>query len=192
MGHAISFGVAGKKSDILSQCKEYAFNNVDRGENRYGDYHGNVTICESHPICKDYEDAVETIRRMARDTFYHDFAVRFYDTDSVTTSKKIQTQEARYKDSCAKAQAYENAHSVKNHKSSQIGCKKCGSKITISYLKREICPVCGSDLRAEYILEKLSTYAKEQKEIQAKIREEKQKAASKAPVKWCYKVEVHT
>ena len=192
MGHSICYSVAAKKSEILPRCEEYAFHNTDRGENASGSYHGNMTIRENHPICKDYDDAVETIKRMAKGTFYHDFAVRFYDTDAVKPSKKVEVLENRYSESRKKAAAYSDAHSVTNHKSSQIGCKACGSKLTIKYLTREKCPVCGSDLRAEYILKKLSDYEKEQKDILTKIREEKQKAIAKAPVKWCFKVEVHS
>ncbi len=192
MGHAFSYLVADKRSEIIPEAENYAFRNVNREENPSGSYHGNMTICDSHPICKDYEDAVQTIRKMAEDTYYHDFAVRFYDTDKVKMSKKAESLKKRLDELRGKYYEYEQVHSIAKHQSAQIGCKNCGSKLTISYLKNERCPVCGKDLRAEYILERLNKYREDEKELSNQIRKEAHKAASKAPVRWCFKVEVHT
>ena len=192
MSHTISYLVANKKEDILSGCREFAYCHVDRMENPSGSYHGNMKICEKIPICKDYDDAVETLEKMAEGTFYQDFAVRFYDTSMAKKTKKAENLEKKYHEMTEKEAAYADNHSVRKHSSSQIGCRNCGSKITISYLKQEKCPVCGKDLRADYILERLNKFKADKKILAQEIQKEKQKQADKLPVRWCYKVEVHS
>ncbi len=191
MGHTFTYLTCDKKSEILTECADYAWRNVDREENYSGSYHGNMTIRDSYPICKDYDDAVAAIEKMAEGTFYHDFAVRFYDTDKVKKTKKIEQLEKRLQEMRVKAAEYENAHSVKTHTSLQIGCRTCGSKLTISYLKSEQCPVCGKDLRAAYITERLEKFIVDQRNLSNEIVKEKRKLNDKAPVRWCFKVEVH-
>lgn len=150
-----------------------------------------MTILKNHPICKDFEEAVEVCDKYSAGGFYSDYAVRFYDTDAVKESKKVENLKARISELRIKQSEYGNTHSVKLQKAAKIGCKKCGSSIAKNYLKSERCPVCGNDLRAEYILERLRKFDADINKIEKDIRVEKQKQASKAPVKWCVKVSVH-
>lgn len=191
MGHAINYGVCDKKSQIMGECCEYAARNVDRGENPSGSYHGCMSILEHEPIKASYDDAVEFLRKKSEKGFYDDYAVRFYDTDAAKVTKKMENLEARKKDMYRKQMEYADAHSVTKHKSKQIGCDNCGSKITISYLRGERCPVCGKDLRAAYIIERLNKFTVDIKSLDNEIANEKKKQKEKCPVKWCYKVEVH-
>ena len=191
MGHAIDFLTVDKRGDIMAEACSYAFENVDRGENPSGSYHGDMTILDSAPICKDYEDAVSFLEKKARGTFYQDFAVRYYDTDRVKKTKKTENLEKRLSEMREKHLAYNDAHSVKMLSAALIGCKNCSSKIAKPFLRGNSCPVCGKDLRAGYILERLDKFVKDEAELNKAIRLEKQKAAAKAPVRWCFKVEVH-
>lgn len=191
MGYSIDFLVCDKKSQILPGCAEYTFTHVDRAENRSGNYHGNMRIREDYPICKDYLDAVEAINRMAGGRDYADFAVRFYDVGAVKKTKKLESLEKRHSEMVRKHVEYEAEHSVMMQKAVQIGCKTCGSKITKSYLKSESCPICGKDLRADCILKRLDKFYEDEKTLKALCRAEEQKSLSKAPIKWCYKVEVY-
>lgn len=191
MGHAIDYLVCDKENQIMGAAKSYAAANVDRQENPDGHYHGNMTVLKSHPICKDYEEAVEVCDRYASRGFYADYAVRFYDTRKVKKTKKIENLEQKVQDLHKKKVEYSMQHSVKMQKAAKIGCKKCGSSIAKDYLRTERCPVCGNELRADYILERLEKYDADIAKVNKDIRLEKQKSANKAPVRWCVKVEVH-
>ncbi len=191
MGHAISYGVVVKKEHIMRACEEYAARNVDRGENPSGSYHGSMSILENEPIKSNYDEACDFLDKKSSGGFYDDYAVRFYDTSAAKSTKKIESLIERKKAQFAKQLEYADAHSVTKHKSKQIGCENCGSKITISYLRSERCPVCGKDLRASYIIDRLKKFDTDIKALEKEIENEKKKQVSKLPVKWCYKVEVH-
>lgn len=45
-------------------------------------------------------------------------------------------------------------NSVKTFTSKTIGCKKCGSSLAKDYLKSDICPLCGNDLRSPTTIER--------------------------------------
>ncbi len=192
MGGCISHLVCRRKEDILAGCEDFAFCNVDREENPSGSYHGNMNILTYEPVKADYDEACEFLDAKADGKFYQDYAVRFYNTDKVKKSKKVENLEERVKTMWTKRREYEAAHSVTLHKSELIGCKKCNSKLAIKYLRTEKCPVCCSDLRADYILERLDKFGRDIKDLEKQIRTEKQKAKEKAPIEWCFRVSVHT
>ncbi len=192
MGKTIGHIVVKNKKDIMPEAQYYASVNVDRRENPFGDYHGNMHILEDHEIFKDYESAQEYVDDRALKGFYDDYAVRFYDTDAVKKTKKIESIETRIKINQGKEQEYEKEHSVKTQKSAKIGCKNCGSTITKSYLRSERCPVCSHDLRADYIIERLKKFRSDEQKLLKEIREERQRLIGKAPVKWLVRVEVHS
>lgn len=192
MGHAIEYFTVQDEKLIMRRASEFAANNVDRQENPSGTYHGNMQILHNVPICASYEDAVNKLKAMAKGTFYQDFAVRYYDVDSVKPTKEMEKMAIKIQELRQKKQKYIESHSVKMHSSKQVGCAKCGSKVTISFLRSENCPVCSNDLRAEYILERISKYDKDINDLSNKKKEMAKKLMNKAPVKWCFKVEVHS
>lgn len=53
---------------------------------------------------------------------------------------------------------YLKEHSVKNLKAEYISCRKCGSKLKISLLKSDYCPLCNTDLKSKSVLEHIKEY----------------------------------
>ena len=89
-------------------------------------------------------------------------AVRFIrEAEASEEEKRLAAAVEETKQRLAK---YVEEHSVKTFLAKSIGCKKCGSQLAKEYLKDDICPLCGNDLRAA------STIEGEQK-IKAKIAE---------------------
>ncbi len=188
MGHCVNYYVVDKKSEIMPTAEEHAFINTDRQENRSGSYHGNMRISEDK-VFPDRDSAEEYIDNL--DGFYQDYAVRFHDITSLPHSKKAKQLEEKISELRAKKSEYIKAHSVKTHKSAQVGCKNCGSKLTIKYLGSEMCPVCGLDLRSDYILEQVRSYDQKVLDVEKTLKEERRKQHEKAPIKWLVKVDVH-
>ena len=53
----------------------------------------------------------------------------------------------------ARLNKYIEEHSVKTAQARTVGCKKCGSSLAREYLKNDLCPLCGNDLRGPSIIE---------------------------------------
>lgn len=189
MGHAINYFTVDDKSGIMRVAENYARHNTDMEENPSGSYHGNMTI-HKNTICESYEDAEVFIKR--HDTgWYSDHAVQFKDKNVLKPTKQMESIKARA-DKMAKDRAeYAEKHAVKNRKSEFAGCKKCGSKVAIKYLRGDKCPVCGQDLRAEYIVERLKKYNEDIVKLDKQYAELKNNQQGKCPIKWLVKVEVH-
>ena len=191
MGHAINYLTCNKRSEIMAGCKEFAFYNTDRGEHPDGSYHGYMTILDNEPIKKSYEDACEYLKEVSKNRSVQDYAVRYYDINALKDSAKAVALTARLHKNRNEKMEYAKKHAVKHHKAAQVGCKNCNSKISTKFLHSDICPVCGKDLRATYITDRLKKYDDDYQTLYRQLREEREKKAKKAPVKWCYKVEVH-
>ena len=190
MGHAIdylSFDYNTSRKAIYAECESYAAEDRD-------------THCPLEPI--DYydkqfnsrEEAEEYIDKIDKH-WYHQIAVSYRHQNNFKPSKaleKLQHRKAKaYNDYCEA----ESAFHFKNHKSQTVGCSKCGSKLALAYLKRNTCPLCGSDLRPTTTLEKIaklkSNYDKLCKEYKAKEHEERMKNIKKAELHWLVKIEYH-
>ena len=189
MSHAVEYITVEKRSEVMATAEEFAFYNVDRGENPCGSYHGQMTIHDK-PICESYEEAEKFIDNHDNG-FYDDHAVQYKDKSALKPTKQMENLKARMKKNAEDKNAYAEKHSVKNRKSEFAGCKKCGSKIATKYMRTDRCPVCGNDLRAEYVLERLEKYDDDYDEMRKKYAELEKKQKGKCPVRWLVKVEVH-
>ena len=189
MGHAVDYIVVNKRDEVWKAAEAFAFYNTDRQENPSGTYHGNMTI-HDNVICEDYKQAYDKIQQWD-DGWYSDHAVQFRDTDAMKPTKAVEALMAKASKISADKKDYIEKHSLKERKSEFIGCKKCGSKLANKYLKGNRCPVCGEDLRAEYIVKRIEKYNKDYNDALDKVRELKKKQAGKCPVRWLVKVEVH-
>lgn len=189
MGHAKDYLVAERRKDIMSIAQEYAFYNTDRGENPHGDYHGRMTIHDDI-ICESYEDAVETINNLDRG-FYNDHAVKFKDKSQLKPTKQMLALQAKGEKIMEDLHDYEDKHSIKERKSKFVGCRECESKLAVKRLRGNKCPVCGADLRADYIVERIAKYHEDYKDTLKKYSELRKKQSGKCPVRWLVKVEVH-
>ena len=189
MGHAIDYYVTDKRSNIMSVAEKHAFYNTDRGENPSGSYHGNMHIHDK-PICESYEDAVEHIASW--DTgWYSDHAVQFKDRDALKPTKQMESLRMKADKIRADKAEYIKKHSIKERKSEYSGCKKCGSRLSNKHLRSNRCPLCGADLRADYIVERIDKYDKDCEETLKKLEELKRKQSGKCLIRWLVKVEVH-
>lgn len=189
MGHALNYFTVAKRSDIIPTAEEFANCNVDRAIDPSGEYHGNMRIHDDI-ICESYEDAIETINEMDRG-FYDDHAVRYKDKDALKPTKQMEALRAKCDKNIEDRIAYAKAHRPQARKSEFAGCKKCGSKISLKHLRGNKCPVCGSDLRAEYVIERLKKYDADLDALRKKYIELKKKQTGKCPIRWAFKVEVH-
>lgn len=188
MGHAIDYITVEKKPDIMKAAQKYAYYNADPYENESRSYHGNMTI--HNQICDSYEDAMKFIER--HDTgWYSDHAVQYKDKSALKPTKQMESLKERA-DKMAKDRAeYQEKHAIKNRKSEFAGCKKCGSKIAVKYMSGDKCPVCGNDLRAEYVIERVKKYNEDIYKLDKQYAELKSRQNGKCPIKWLVKVEVH-
>ena len=92
-------------------------------------------------------------------------------------------------------QELNRAFHFKNHKSATVGCKNCGSKIALKYLRSNICPVCKEDLRPETTQKRIKAL-KEKADALIDKRDsmecaERKKNLKKAETYWLVKTEFH-
>lgn len=190
--HITEFKTVDKKSEVLPAARMFAYYNVDEREDPSRSYHENMTFLKG--IRNSKEDAFEYLKQKAEGGFYDDYAIQFYDVDSVKPTKALQALEKRLEKLKSDFNEYQRNKQIKNYyKSKLITCKGCESKIAINYLSNRAsnCPVCGTDLRADYILNRIKKYKSDIKSLERKIRDEKEKQTKKAKIKWAFKVEVH-
>lgn len=189
MSHAIEYITTDKRTEIMTVADEFAFYNVDRGENPHGSYHGRMTIHDK-PICESYEDAKQFID--AHDNgWYDDHAVQYKDKSQLKPTRQMETLKERMNKAIADKRAFAEEHSVQSRKADFVGCKKCGSKVAVSYLRTNRCPVCGNDLRPDYVIKRLEKYDADLDKMRKQYAELERNQKGKCPVKWLVKVEVH-
>lgn len=189
MGHAVEYFTTDKRGEIMAIAKEYASLNVDRGENPSGSYHGRMTIHDT-PICESYEDAYDKIESWDNG-WYDDHAVQYKDKSSLEPTKAMLANKKRAIKLIEDKRAYEEKHDLRARKSEYIGCKTCGSKLALKYLRGNMCPLCGTDLRADYVVERIAKYNADYKKLSAQYAEMEKKQKGKCPIRWLVKVEVH-
>ena len=73
--------------------------------------------------------------------------------DEVEDTEEVLAIIERIKTAEERLDAFIEKQSVRNFQAKNIGCRKCGSSIAREYLKNDICPVCGSDLRVQSVID---------------------------------------
>ena len=133
-------------------------------------------------VAESYEDAVEYIK--SKDNgWYDDHGCYYKEYEKTKTAKAAESRIQKMREEKKK---YICEHSIKNHKSKFIGCKKCGSKIATAFLgNSEKCPVCHTDLRSDYILERIKKYDSDIKKA------EKKTVSKKYTIRKLVKLEFH-
>lgn len=191
MGHATDYIVVDKKKDILPAAENFAIYNVDRCENPSGSYHNILDVLEGTTY-RDYDTAYKKAQELERERgSYNDFAIPFYEEVKQEPTKQMLNLEKRLEKLQDDKAEYEKKHSVKTLSSKLITCKHCESKVAKDFLQRETCPVCGEDLRSQYILDRLKKYNEDYRRLSRELRDVEKKRSKKGPVKWLVKVEVH-
>lgn len=145
-------------------------------------------------VCADREEAEKYIE--SHDSGWYDqLAVRFREYQRLEPSKAMTSLKMRLVAEMDKKTAYEKAHSVSTFKAEFIGCPKCGSRLKRTLLKREYCPLCGTELRSQTTMDTLRRYEKNIRNLEKKIEEEERniqmKNVDKSKVKWLVKIEYH-
>lgn len=217
MGHNIThmtFDYETSKQKIMDRVENWVRDNCDRQENPSGDYHNNFRFNDLG--LKGRDEAEKYIERNMDG--YNDGAISFYDYGDMKDTSQIAKVKEGAKKIRDMAFKYLKDHSIQSQKANYIGCKneKCESKIArefmfkrepqceysekqgkyILYIDNQRCPVCGSDLRADYIIAKQKEFEDNINELDKKLHQletaQKDKNSKKAKKKWLVKIEVHS
>lgn len=180
MSHMIGFEVCENRTQILPLAENFARKNVDRLENPFGRYHGQMTILDNEPPLENYEAAVNFLDKMSRGKFYHDYAVRYYEV-----SEKALVELNKAKNLYAKIKKENAPH---NKKSKFVACPVCKSRLSTEHMSetKTTCPLCKASLLSPTVERRLLAA---KKRIQKKEAEAKDKKNRK--IMWCVKIEVH-
>lgn len=101
-------------------------------------------------------------------------------TPSKPRPKNLNDLRRRLEENQQRYNKYLEEHSIHSFKSEYVGCKNCGSKLKISLIKGEICPLCRTDLRSPTTIETLKKYIDKSKELTKEIKLAEKKQSSKS------------
>lgn len=152
-----------------------------------GDHKGQVKgIAWSSLIFPNFDKAQEYLLNCGKN-----MAVQYKDLPK-EEPKAVQTAREKVKETEHKYFDADRKFHFENVKSEFIGCKKCGSKINRTYLKKNYCPICNNDLRPNTTLEKIGKYKAEWEKAKNNLNEEINKAKAKnCEMKWLVSFEYH-
>lgn len=146
---------------------------------------------ENCGVLNSYDEALEYIKSHDKG-WYDSLAVRFKDCADIETPALKKARE-RVTAALKKRNELEYKPHFENTKSTLIGCRKCGSKISREHLKGNNCPVCGVDMRPQTVLDTLAKHQRNVDKAKDLVEKEKQKAIAKhGKTKWLVKIEYHT
>lgn len=190
MGHIIDYITVKKKEEILPAAAQFTFENCDRQENPSGRYPNHQMHIHETPILASKTSAEEWIDSSYPAGYYNDHAVRF--RVNPHPSKKMLGIQERLDRTIQQKEKYEKEHSVHKRTSAYIGCPKCGSKLSMQYLKGEHCPLCRHDLRAETTIKQIKTYEKKIEDLRLEYEQaERDNNMKNSQEYWLARVEVH-
>ena len=72
----------------------------------------------------------------------------------VEDTEEIKSLRIKVNEMKDRIKKFAEENSVKTFASKTIGCKKCGSSLAKDYLKSDVCPLCGNDLRSTTTIER--------------------------------------
>ena len=146
---------------------------------------------ESCGVFANYDEALAFIRSNDKG-WYDSLAVRYREFNCQETPA-LQKARAKLKDVFEKYKALNNKFHFAESKSTYIGCRECGSKISHKHLKGNECPVCGEDLRPQSTKDIIEKFKDKVDKARSIVDEEINKSVSKhSKVKWLVKIEYHT
>lgn len=185
--HEIHYASYKEKADRKKVEAEW-----DRICTRESDYHkglyNHIRWIEDG-ISESYDEAQKRIERLDRRD-YDQLAVRYKRYHKNTTKAFAELQRK-----CDEAMKdYDNKmgkihYTPQNVTSSFIGCKDCGSKIAVKYIKSNFCPVCHADLRPASTLKAIENAKKKWTELTERVKKEEMKG--KYDICWLVKIEYH-
>lgn len=190
MGHSIGGGflkATNKEAalrEALRDAEEFAFYEVDRGENPSGRYHGNMRFYDR--TFNNEDDAMDFFDSLGP---YRDGVCLVKEPSRATQTRyqkqvtKIQTKKAAMREAALEA--------FKQRTSATIGCKKCGTRIAseVALKRRLTCPNCGNWLVTDSYK---ARYAKLDEALNLAEEQYKKDIAETGKPRYWAKYEVHT
>jgi transcription initiation factor IIE alpha subunit len=181
------------KKEMYAECKAHADRNCD---NPHGDSNLKpINFIDRVYPC--YEDAMAAVEKIDKNTFYGCFAVKYHESPE-TIPKAIITIRARRDAALKKYAEFENKAHFADAKSQYVGCKCCGSKLSVSFLLKKgrpnLCPMCGEDLRPTSTLERLAKLRQNYKQLNEQTRQAELDFKRKnitGKINWLVKFEYH-
>lgn len=175
------YQVVNTKEEILPFAEAATFAVTEK------EYAGNM-ILHTEPICASAQDAYAYLITHAS---IPDLAVSFYDTSEMSpTVAQTRLHERLIRNRTDRA-AYNTKHTVKNHKAKLLTCRNCESRLAKEFLGSDICPVCQTDLRAEYVTERILKYDDDYETIKQQLSDSLIVSRNaNAPIKWCVGVDI--
>lgn len=191
MGHNVNYIVCPR--NVNRRCLVAEINEEVEHEDwmEGGHYEADQLSWHEDTVYSSHDEAMKAIGRLDNG-WYDDHAVLFHDLDAVRPTKSMQSIDAQIEATKKARDEFVGAHHVRDRKSALIGCDKCGSKIARGYLRTDLCPVCGSDLRPASTLERIKGYDTKLCRLKARRLDAQKKQIARAPIKWLVKYEYHT
>ena len=190
MGHEVrywDFPVETSKETILEEINDMCrYASDDRSNLPY-----EITF---HSHCfNSREEAKAFIQSIDKE--YNQIAVKYKVVENFKPSKAFEALKAKL---FTARKAYNELNSkfhFENHTATTVGCKNCGSKLALSYLKGNKCPLCNRDLRPESTLQRIEALKQKTEALEEKLdvmkKTEYAKQLSKAVDYWLIKTEWH-
>ncbi len=143
-------------------------------------------------LSEDYDEAMERIEKLDNG-WYDCLAVKYkeYKTPNSKQYNELKERLNKANNDLYVKQTRQH-YSEKTTKSAYIGCKECGSKISVKHLRRNYCPVCGKDLRPDTTLKEIQRIKTKIAELEKQLKEKERSNNKNYEVRWLVKVEYHT
>lgn len=124
---------------------------------------------------------------------YCNICVRYLTGDKdINTSKTYKTLLERVKRLESELEKMERVIYTKSVKSAFVSCKKCQSKISTRYWGKNVCPICGTDLRSETTLSRIKAKGKALHSAQETLRKfESEFSVKHGETYYLVKIEYH-
>ena len=189
MGHAIGGGFLRATTkeaamrEAQADAEEFAFYNVDRGENLSGSYHGNMRFYDKTFDTED--DAEDFFNSLGS---YCDGVCMVKEAGRGAQNRYAKRVEAIEKKRRAFLENIEER--FKERTSQSIGCKKCGTRIASDVaLQRKLrCPNCYNWLVTDAVK---ARYAKFDEQLELAKEQLNKDTAENGKVRFWCKYEVH-
>lgn len=143
-----------------------------------------------YTVCKSYDDAEKWIKEHDKG-WYDCLAVRYQEPVQPANDSKIKELEQNVSDTLKEYNSRSSALYPETLTSELTTCKHCGSKLARKFLRSNVCPVCKTDLRPEYIQKSIDSAKTKHIRATSKLEEYKLKHCKKE-TKWLVKIEYHT
>lgn len=181
---------------ISDECNAFAEKYSDSGKKLYNPIRFIDRVFDTYEEARNYIDTIDN-------GDYDQIAVKFKEAEKFVSSSALLKLKERSESANKEYLDLDDRqyYSPDTVKSKFITCKKCGSKLAVSYLKRVIgrsanqCPVCWNDLRPQSVLERIAKLKEKGETLSKACREreleERKKTNRNAPEQWLVKIEIH-